>query len=162
MSRTFNPLLRFHIRGLEIDAQCGKGSVVNLIVRANKKHEGAVGRLRQHIANALFCAADACHPSYDNGGLRVVLCDMPAASLNDGLPDRTDPNVRDVWPIKTANGDAHYIALLVHEGVKRHQDGRPVTRNGMKFWRQKSADDSHGGAPGVLSASTVSDAGGAA
>lgn len=137
------PSVRLHVRGLQIDTQCGKGGVVNLVVRADEEHKSVWSSLRQHIANALFRAGDACHPSNNHGGLRVVLRDMPSATLNDALPQRTNSDIRQVWPIHTANGDAHYMALLVHEGVKRHHDGRIVSSNAQNLCRQKSTDDTH-------------------
>ena len=137
-------LVRIEVRGLEIDAQCGKGGVVNLVVRTQQQHKGLWGRFRQHLAHALFRAGDACHPGHNHGALRVVSCQVAGTPVDDGLTKVADHNVRNIWPIHAANGDAHYMALLAHEGVKRHHDGRPVARQGGNFWGQKSADDFHG------------------
>lgn len=143
-------LLRLHIRGLEIDAQSGEGGVVNLVVRAHQQHKGPWGRFRQHLANALFRAGDACHPGNNHRALRVVLRDVVGTSLNDGLPDAADQHVRQVWPLHSPNGDAHYMALLVHEGVKRHHDGQPAFDQAGVRGRQKCADDAHGGSLEVV------------
>ena len=140
---TPNTLVRIDVRGLEIDAQCGKGGVVNLVVRAEQQHQGVWGRFRQHLAHALFRAGDACHPGHNHSALRVVLPMVADTPVKDGLPKAADHNVREVWPIHAPNGDAYYMALLAHEGVKRHHDGRPVMREGGFFRGQKSADDCH-------------------
>ena len=139
------PLLRLHVRGLEIDAQCGKSGVVNLVVRADQQHKGIWRRFCQHLAHALFRAGDACNTGNDNRALRVVLRPVSGTTVDDGLPDWANPDISEVWPLHSANGDANYIALLVHEGVKRHHDGRPAARDGGCLGGQKGADDAHGG-----------------
>ncbi len=138
-----------HVRGLEIEAQCGEGGVVNLVVRAQQQHKGLWRRIGQHAAHALYRIADACNPGDDGGGLRVVLCEVPGAAVNDGLPKLAHKHVRQVWPLHAANGDAYYVALLVHEGVKRHHDGRPATADCEGFGWQKCADDAHAANPEV-------------
>lgn len=157
-SKPLSSSVRAHVRGLNIDAKCGKGGVVNLVVRAQQQHKGIWGRIRQHFANALFRAGDACHPSQDNQALRVVLSHVIAAPVNDGLPDLANPNVRNVYPLHTTNGDAHYIALLVHEGVKRHQDGRRIASNNRFLWWKKGTDDVHRVAPSGQSSNVTGQA----
>lgn len=142
-----SPSVRLHVRGLQIDTQCGKGGVVNLIVRTDQEHKSIWGRLCQHIADALFRAGDACYPGNNNGALQVMLRQEAGAAVNDALPQRTDSDIFQVWPLYTANGDAYYIALLVHEGVKRHQNGRAAPRNAQDLWGQKSASNLHNYAP---------------
>ena len=115
-------LMRVHLRGLEINAQCGKGGVVNLDVRTQQKYKGVWERLRQNLANALFSVGDICHPSNEYATLRIVLQVVGRASIDDSQPSCADTSITQVWPIQCANGDAHYTALLVHEGVKRHHD----------------------------------------
>lgn len=135
--------LRADVRGLQVDAQCGIGGVVHLVVRAQQQHEGAWRRLRQHLANALYRAADLCHPGDHGRGVRVVELLVPAAAVDDDLPERADAHVRQVWPLHGANGEAHYQALLIHEGVKRHHDGRPAAGHVGGLGRQGGAQDLH-------------------
>lgn len=140
---TANTLLRLTTRGLVIDAQCGRGGVVNLVVHAEKKHKGVWRRGFQHLANALFRAADACHPSQNNRALRVVFIGVPATPADDLLTDSANAHVIEVWPRHTADGDAHYQAFLVHEGVKRKHDGAAAFSQGRWLGRKKSADGPH-------------------
>lgn len=137
-------LMRIHIRGLEIDAQCGKGGVVNLVVRTQQKYKGVWGHLRQNLANALFSVGDICHPGNEYAALRIVLQVVGRASIDDSQPGCADTSIRQVWPIQCANGDAHYIALLVHDGVKRHHDGLPVVNSQFTTLRgQEGTSDFH-------------------
>lgn len=138
------PSLRLLVRGLVIDAQAFKGGVVHLAVGAHKQHKSLWWRLRQHLAHAFFRAGDLCHPCNHHGGLRVVSGHVPATAFDDGLADRADAHVADVWPLHDAFGNAHYNGLFVHEGVKRHHDGRPAVDQEVGLGRKKGADDSHG------------------
>ena len=135
------------VRGLHIDAQSVEGGVVHLTVRTNEQHQGVFGRLRQHLANALFRAADACHPGQHHRALRVVAPVVLGAALQNKLPHRADAHIRDIWPLHDALGNAHYNALFVHEGVKRHHDGRAVAGHRLDGAGQKSADDSQDWTP---------------
>lgn len=137
------------VRGLRIDAQSVEGGVVNLAVRANEQHKGVFGRLRQHLANALFRAADACHPGQDNGPLWVVSSVVVGAAADNHLADLADDRVRYVWPRHYALGEAHYQPLLIHEGVKRHQDGRPVSERFLRSCGQKRAEYVHADLSGL-------------
>ena len=162
MSAARSQSVTLYVRGLQIDAQGGEGGIVNFVVRADQQNKGVWWRLRQHLANALFRAGDACHPGDHHGALRVVAQVVRAAALDDGLANGADRHVRQVWPLHSANGDAHYIAALVHEGVKRHYDGRLARGNGGFFGQEKGADDAHK-YPITLKTATVSrDTGGAA
>ena len=130
-----------HIRGLKIHAKCGKGGVVNLVVGANQKHAGMLGRLRQHLANALFCAADLCNPGNHNSPIRVVRVGMPSDSVNDGLTHCGNTDALEVRPLHLSNGDTYYNALLIHESVKRHQKSGWFAVLSRRWWK-KGADDS--------------------
>jgi hypothetical protein len=141
------PLLRTLVRGLVIDAQAGDGGVVHLRVRAHQQHKGAWGRVRQHAANALFRAADLCHPSNNDCALRVVAGVVFSTPVDHDLPDGGDPDLVDVWPVHGADGDAYYHPFLVHEGVKRLHDGRPAVHQGRNLGRQIGADDLRAIAP---------------
>lgn len=140
---TQNASLTLLVRGLRIEAHGVEGSVVHLAVRANKQHQGVFGRLRQHLADALFRIADACHPSQHNGPLWVVEPVVGAAPRQDQLAHGAEPGVRYIWPRHDSLGQAHYNALFVHEGVKRHQDGRPVAGGFFGQGGQERADYSH-------------------
>jgi hypothetical protein len=140
-------LLRLHVRGLEVDAQSGEGGVVNLAVRTQEQDKGVFGRLRQHLAHTLFRAGDLCHPGHHHSALRVVQLQVPATAVNDGLADRRDANAADVWPVHGADGDAHYQPLLVHEGVKRHHDGRAARDEIGSLGGKQGADDAHALSP---------------
>ena len=135
------------VRGLEINAQSLEGGVVHLAVRADQKHKSVLGRLRQHLANALFRAADACHPSQHNGPLWLVERPVGSTPLEHQLTGRAEEGVRHIWPLHDAFGQAHYNSLFIHEGVKRHQDGRAVSERFLRRCGQKSADDLQGFAP---------------
>jgi hypothetical protein len=137
------------IRGLRIDAQSVEGGVIHLAVRAHQKHQSVFGRLRQHIANALFRAADACHPGQNNGPLWVVHPVVSNATVEHELANGTDPGVRYVWPLHAPLGQAHYNSLLLHEGVKRHQDGRAVSDRFLRRSGQKRAEYSHADLSGL-------------
>jgi hypothetical protein len=141
--KKYTSLLQIHIRGLSIQAQSGECGVVDLVVGAQEQHKGIWRRIRQHFANALFRAADACHPSQNHWPIRVVEHMVGTSSVKNSLPNRAPSNVRHVWPIHGANGDAYYKTLLTHEGVKRHNDGRPVSSQLLKSCGQQSTDDFH-------------------
>lgn len=132
-----------HVRGLKIHAQSGKGGVVNLVVGTDQKHTGVLGRLRQHLANALFRAGDLCHPSNHHDPVRVVRLGVGTGAVNDALPHRADTDGIEVLPLNLPNGDAYYNALLIHESVKGHQKRRWLTVLSGR-WGQKGADDSCG------------------
>lgn len=160
--------VRLLIRGLEIDAKCGEGCVVNLSVRAHKQNKGVVWRFCQHIANAFFSAGDFCNPGNHHRALRVIRGHVSHTPVNDGLTDRTDTNAVEIYPIHDTNGDAHYMALLAHEGVKRHYDGRPASSDFLKrfvtvYGRQEGTDDAHVLSPkGIAGATVAHSEGGAA
>lgn len=135
------------VRGLQINAQSVEGGVVHLTVCADQQHQGVFGRLRQHLANALFRAADACHPGQNQRALRVVQPVVLGASLQHELPHLADANVREIWPLHDAFGNAHYNALITGEGVKRHHDGRAVAGQSLHGCGQKGADDFQGMTP---------------
>lgn len=141
------PLLRLLVRGLEIDAERGEGGVINLAVRAQQHHQGLLRRLRQHLANALFRAADLSNPGQHNGGVRVIHRVVRSTSVQHKATDSIEPQVFEVWPLHTADGDAHYQALVVHEGVERHHDGRLVAGKFLDHSRQRCAHDAHGFSP---------------
>lgn len=132
------------VRGLRIEAQAIEGGVVHLAVRAHQQHQGMFGRLRQHLANALFRVADACHPGQNHGPLWVVEPVVGAAACQDHLANSAESGVRYIWPRHDSLGQAHYNALFVHEGVKRHQDGRPVVKGFFGRGGQERADYAHG------------------
>lgn len=140
------------IRGLQIDAQSLEGGVVNLTARAHQQHHGMLGRLRQHLANALYRAADACHPGQHNGPLWVVEPVVGHAAAQHPVANRADAGVRYIWPRHDALGQAHYNSLLVHEGVKRHQDGRAVSNRFLQRCGQKAAEYSHADLSGLKNA----------
>lgn len=138
-----------HVRGLVIDTQCGEGSVINLVVRADQKHPRAFGRVRQYLAHALFRAGDLCYPGNDHRAIRVVQIHVPAKGVDDVLSNGTDSHVAEVWPLNLPNGDAYYNPLLVHEGVKQHQNG--FWRNAVnRLRRQKGTDDLQSSLPKVV------------
>lgn len=137
-------LLSAYVHGLVIDAQGGKGGVVHLVIRADQKNTSAWGRLRQHMAHALFRAGDFCHPSYDKRAVRVVSRPVGRQPVDDVLPHLTHSHVVELAPLYLADGEAHYNALFVHESVKHHEDGRSNNRT-VGAGRQEGADDSHGG-----------------
>ena len=146
----YGSLLRLTVYGLVIDAQATGGGIVHLTVRANEKQRGLMRRLLQHGANALFRAANACHPSHDNYALRVVAPMVIAQARNDRLAHSADTNVLQVRPIHCANGDAHYNTLLIHEGVENEQSGclvrfqaKVLEQIRIVLRRQKGADDAH-------------------
>lgn len=141
--KKYTSLLQIHIRGIRIDAQCGEGGVVNLTVHAQEQHKSLWRRFRQHIANALFRAADACHPSQNHWPIRVVEQMVSPSSIEHGLPNGTQTNVRQIWPLHLSDGKAYYYPLLVHEGIKRHHDGRRVTSQLIRSCGEKSTDDLH-------------------
>ena len=128
------------VRGLEIHAESGEGGIVNLIVRADEKHCGMLGRLRQYLANAFFRAGDLCYPGNHNRSVRVVRVDMNTDPVDDGLPDCANSNLVEVIPLNLANGDAYYNALLIHESVKGHKQGHRFTGWRWQWWK-KRADD---------------------
>lgn len=130
-----------HVRGLKIHAQCGKGGVVNLVVGADQKHAGMLGRLRQHLANALFSAGDLCHPSNHHGPVRVVRLGMGTSTVNDALANGADTDSVEVLPLNLPNGDSYYNALLLHESVKRHHNCRWLSILTRRWWK-KGTDDS--------------------
>ena len=133
--------MQIHVRGLVIHPQCGERGVVNLVVRADQKHPTAFGRLRQHLANALFRAGDLCYPGNDDRALRVVQPHVACQGVDDVLPNRTDANAGEVWPLNFPNGDAYYNPLLLHESVKHHHKG--FWRKALHWLRgQKTAEDS--------------------
>lgn len=135
--------LQIFIRGQVIDVQSRESGVVYLVARANQQHGGLVGRLRQYLANALFRAGDLCDTSNHNQPIRVVQRHVPPHAVNDGLTNLGDDNVIEVEPIYTADGDAHYQALVLYEGVKEHGDRIFPTSEIAGFVRQEGADDSH-------------------
>ena len=130
-----------HVRGLKIHAKCGKGGVVNLVVSANQKHAGMLGRLRQHLANALFSAGDLCNPCYQSGPIRVVKSSMGIDSVDNTQPQGAGSDINDVWPLNLPNGNSYYNAFLVHESVKRHQKRGWFAVLSRRWWK-KGADDS--------------------
>lgn len=71
MPSPLRKLLRLHLQGLQIDAECGEGGVVHLAVRTDQQHEGRWGRLRQHLAHALFRAGNLCHAGHRHGAPRT-------------------------------------------------------------------------------------------
>lgn len=144
--------MTLRVRGLQIDAECVEGRVIHLAVRAHEQHKGVLGRLRQHLAHALFRAADACHPGQNNGPLWVVEPVVGSTPLQHPMPDRTEGHIRYVWPLHDALGQAHYNSLFVHEGVKRHQDGRAVPENLLRRCGQKRAEYSHADLSGLKNA----------
>lgn len=130
-----------HVRGLKIHAQSGKGGVVNLVVGTDQKHTGVLRRLRQHLANALFCAGDLCHPGHQGRTIRVVKFTVGADPINDAPTQGAGANVNEVWPLNLPNGDAYYNALLLHESVKRHHNCRWLSILTRRWWK-KGTDDS--------------------
>lgn len=128
------------VRGLRIEAQSIQHGVIHLAVCANEHHKGFLGNLRQHLANALFRAADACHPGQNHGPLWVVQPVVGSTPLQDQVSGRADGGIRYVWPLHDTLGQAHYNSLFVHEGVKRHQDGRPVSERFLRRCGQKRAE----------------------
>lgn len=149
------------VRGLRIEAKCVEGDVVHLAVRANEQDESLWGRLRQHLANALFRAADACHPGQDNGPMWVVERMVGCTALENLLANRAEDGTRYIWPRHDALGNAYYQTLAIYEGVKRHQDGRPVSKRWLRLRGQKRADYSHVD-PSLLKGAIVDHEGGAA
>lgn len=131
------------VRGLQIEAESIESGVVHLAVHAHQQHKGVLGCLRQHLANALFRAADACHPSQHNGPLWVVQPVVGSTPLEHQVAGGTEGAVRYIWPLHDALGQAYYNSLLVHEGVKRHQDGRAVSERLLRRCGQKRAEYSH-------------------
>lgn len=140
------------VRGLRIEAEGFQGGVVNLAVRADQQHKGVLGHLRQHLANALFRAADVCHPSQNNGPLWVIERMVGGTPLEHHLTGRAEDGVRHIWPLHDALGQAHYNSLVVREGVKRHQDSRVVSERFLRRGGQKAAVYSHVDLSGLKSA----------
>ena len=134
-------LLQAHVHGLRIEAQHCGDDVIHLHVRADDQHQSLWGRLRQHIARALFRAGDLCYPGNHNNPLRVVQLVVGGTPSNDLLTHRADTHVREVWPLHLADGQAYYNGFLLHEGVKRHYDGRPARHQSTRARGQEAADD---------------------
>ncbi len=136
-------LVRLRIRGRVIDAQGGESGVVHLVVRTDKQHPRLLGRLRQHLANALFCAGDLCNPGHDHRALRVDALVVPGQTLDDQLTDLAHAHRRELVALNGPNGDAHYNALFVHERVEHHHKGIGGKLLAV-FGLQKRTDDAHG------------------
>ena len=133
--------MQIHVRGLVIHPQRGESGVVDLVVRADQKHATAFGRLRQHLAHALFRAGDLCYPGNDDRALRVIRRHVLAQGVNHPLADGADAHAAEVWPLNLPDGDAYYHPLLVHESVKHHQHS--WLRKALHWLRgQKTAEDS--------------------
>lgn len=115
------PLLRLWVRGMKVDAQVRRNGVINLVVRAQEEDRGMLGRIRQHIANALFRAADLLHPGQDHHAIRVVEVVMRGKPVDDPLPHFRAPHVLKGWPLHEANRDADDEAFLVYEGIEHKQ-----------------------------------------
>lgn len=135
-------LMRILARGLEIDAESGKGGVVHLVIRAQQQHQGMLGRIGQCLAHALYRIGDALQFNQQHRAVRVVEVKVSPTAADDLLPDSGDTHVREIWPILDANRDAHYHALLAHEGIKRGYDGRPVKQR-RSASGQECRDDLH-------------------
>jgi hypothetical protein len=116
------PLLRMQVRGLEIDMQCRKGGVVDLIVRADDQEAGLVRRFAQKVAGALYRVGDALHSrEYDRRGVRVVELMVLQQLIGDLQAGGRQPQIIERGATDLANGDTHYDTAVVYEGVKHHQ-----------------------------------------
>lgn len=135
-------LLRARVRGLVIDAKVRRDRVVDLRVSAEEKHSSLVGRIRQHLANALFRCADALHPSQDKRAFRVVELVMGSQPANDLVADRGALHIVKGWSLNSANRDPEHEVFLAYEGVENEKLGPPsdvLVVSGGK----EGADDVH-------------------
>ncbi|MGA4100976.1 hypothetical protein ACI2S5_08385 [Ralstonia nicotianae] len=135
-------LLRVWVRGLVIDAQVRRDSVVHLRIRAQKEDCGLMGRIRQHLANALFRCADALHAGQDHHAVRVVEDVVGREAADDLLPDGRAPNVVQGWTLNGADRDTQHQAFLVYEGIEDKQLGTPAELVVMSGGKE-GADDAH-------------------
>ncbi len=116
-------LLRILFRGMVIDAQARNGRVVDLAVRADKKHSSTKRRFLQHLSNAIYRAGDLLNPRNNDGLPRVVERVMVAQAANDSHADRTDFYVVNRLPVHLPNGDASYEAFSFYEGIENKKLG---------------------------------------
>ena len=135
-------LLRARVRGLVIDAEVRRDRVVDLRVSAEEKHSGLIGRVRQHLANALFRCADALHPGQDNRAVRVVELVMGSQSANDLVADRGALHVVKGWTVNPANRDPEHEVFLAYEGIKNEKLGTPTDVLVVSGGKE-GADDAH-------------------
>lgn len=140
-------LVRLLVDGLQIDAESREGGVIDLAVRADQHHKGTWGRLRQHLANALFRAGRLCNPGNHNRPVRVVEILVPQASLKDEHAWLRQCQVFQRWPVDLANGDADYELLVAHEGVESHHQRMLAFKQFFRGGRQERADDAHRSTP---------------
>jgi hypothetical protein len=136
--------LRVHVRGLEIDIQSRESGVIHLVIRAHEQDRSLVGRLRKYLADALFSAGDLCHTGNHQEAVRVVKFSVAKHAVDDGLANRRNHDATQIRPLHTSNGDAHYQALVVYEGVKKHGDMLFPFHEVTRFGAQECADDAQG------------------
>lgn len=115
-------LLRLRTQGLEIDIESGESSVVDLVVRAQQRHSTAIGRFGQYIAHTLRRAANACDPCDDQRPLRATEVMVGGQIPQYPLTKLGHVNIVERLCSGRANGETHYNALALYEGVKHRQD----------------------------------------
>jgi len=133
-------LLRLHVAGLQIDVKCSKGLVVDLAVSAQEQDGTLIGRIRQHLANALRRAAGACHAGQDYGTVRVTEVVVAGHCLDDAQTRRAGLHIFQRIASRKTNGQTHYQTLAVHEGVVDGIDDM-LAGFGINGCRGHGADD---------------------
>lgn len=144
-------LLRILFRGLVIDAKARDGRVVDLVVRADKKHSSTMRRFLQYVSNAIYRAGDLLNPRNNDGLPRVVERMVSAHGDDDGLPNGTHTYVIQRLPVHLPNGDASYQAFSIYEGVES-KEGNLLGAAGADF--DKDVPDAFVSCAGVLNKCT--------
>jgi hypothetical protein len=136
-------LLRFGC-GREVDPEGLEGHVVHLAAGAHQQNEGLWGRLCQHLAHALRCAADACDASNHDRGAGVGGEVVPVAPVQNQAAGGAQHHAVELGGAEGALDQTDDEVLVIYEGVERHHDGLAPVYQVFRLCGQRGADDAHG------------------